>query len=78
MPYHRYFRIGPFGFGLGFPVWWEEPYWMDVERTADEIILTLRLPRDLKKEDLKVEYTRGRLRIRYPRRRGDWERIPIE
>lgn len=74
---HRYFRIGPFGFG--FPLWWEEPgYWVDVERTADEIILTLRIPRAVKKDDIKVEYKEGRLRIRYPRRRGTWERIPVE
>jgi len=79
LPYHRHFRIGPFGFGFGLPVWWEEPpYWVDVERTADEMILNLRIPRDVKKEEIKVEYSDGRLRIRYPRRRAEWERIPIE
>lgn len=75
---HRYFRIGPFGFDFPF-IWWEGPYhWVDVERTADEIILTLKIPRDVKKKDLKVEYKEGRLRIRYPRRRGTWEHIPVE
>jgi HSP20 family molecular chaperone IbpA len=51
---------------------------VDVERTADEIVLNLRIPRDVKKEEIKVEYSDGRLRIRYPRRRAGWERIPIE
>ncbi|KPV63300.1 MAG: hypothetical protein AOA65_1308 [Candidatus Bathyarchaeota archaeon BA1] len=80
MPYrHRWIRVGPLGVRLP-ELWWEEPppYWVDVERTADEIILTLRVPRDLRKEDVKVEYSEGRLRIRYPRRRGAWEEIPVE
>jgi len=77
MPYH-YFRLGPFGFGVWGPEWWT-PYWIDVERTADEVILTLRIPRDIKKEDIKVEFREGRLRIRFPQREGGtWETIPIE
>ena len=72
----RYFRIGPFGFG--FEPWWEEPYWIDVDRTANEVILTLKIPKYVRKEDLKVEYREGRLRIRYPRREGGWEEIPVE
>ncbi len=80
MPFHRCFRFGPFRFGFGFPyIWWEEPpYLVNVERTADEIVLNFRLPRDVRKEEVKVEYSDGQLRIRYPRRRGHWERIPLE
>lgn len=75
---HRYFRIGPFGFGFWGPEWWM-PSWLDVERTADEIVLTLKIPRDIKKEDVKVEFREGWIRIRFPRRRGGaWEAIPIE
>lgn len=76
MPCH-FIRIGPFGLGIG-GLEWLLPWWMDVERTADEIILTLRVPRYLKKEDIKVEFREGRLRIRFPRRGGEWEPIPIE
>jgi HSP20 family molecular chaperone IbpA len=50
---------------------------LDVERTAEEIILTLRIPRDVKKEEIKVEFKEGRVRIRFPRR-GLWEAIPVE
>ncbi len=75
MPYH-YFRLGPFGFGIWGPEWWA-PYWVDVEKTTEEIILTLRIPRDVKKEDIKVEFREGYLRIRFPRG-GAWEKIPIE
>ena len=50
-----------------------------MERTADEVILTLRIPRDIKKEDIKVEFREGRLRIRFPQREGGtWETIPME
>jgi HSP20 family molecular chaperone IbpA len=53
--------------------------WIDIERTADEIILDLKIPRDIKKEEIKVEYREGWVRIRFPRRRGGaWETIPIE
>jgi hypothetical protein len=31
------------------------PDWIDIERTADEIILDLKIPRDIKKEEIKVE-----------------------
>lgn len=58
------------------PPWGEHPYWVDIERTPDEVILTLRIPRDIKKEDIKVEYTEGKLKIRYPRRET-WERILV-
>ncbi|MEM1587204.1 MAG: hypothetical protein QXX99_05420 [Candidatus Bathyarchaeia archaeon] len=77
MPCH-FIRFGPFGFGLSIwsPEWW--PHWIDVERTVDEVILTLRIPRDLKKEDIKVEFREGQLRIRFPRRDGEWEPIKIE
>jgi len=76
MPYH-YFRFGPLGFAFWGPEWWLG--WIDVERTADEVILTLKIPRDVKKEEIKVEYRDGRIRIRFPRRReGAWEPIPIE
>ncbi|MEM0049473.1 MAG: hypothetical protein QW424_05175 [Candidatus Bathyarchaeia archaeon] len=77
MPCH-FIRFGPFGFGLSIwgPEWW--PHWIDVERTVDEVILTLRIPRDLKKEDIKVEFREGQLRIRFPRRGGEWEPIKIE
>lgn len=55
------------------------PSWIDVERTADEVILTLKIPRDIKKEDVKVEYREGWIRVRFPRKRGGaWETIPIE
>ncbi|MEM1514464.1 MAG: hypothetical protein QXH24_00180 [Candidatus Bathyarchaeia archaeon] len=40
--------------------------------------MTLRIPRYLKKEDVKVEYREGHLRIRLPRKGGEWEPIPIE
>jgi len=54
------------------------PGWLDVERTADEVILTLKIPRDVKKEEVKVGYREGRIRIRILRRRGGaWETIPI-
>lgn len=76
MPYH-FIRIGPFGFGIG-DFEWLLPHWIDVERTANEIILTLRVPRHLKKEDIKVEYREGHIRIRLPRKDGEWEPIPIE
>ncbi|MEM2947872.1 MAG: hypothetical protein QXN96_06540 [Candidatus Bathyarchaeia archaeon] len=60
------------------PEWWEFGL-VDVDRTADEIILTFRIPRDVKKEDVKVEFREGQIRIRLPRRRGgSWETIPIE
>jgi HSP20 family molecular chaperone IbpA len=77
---HRYIRLGPFGFGFDIwgPEWWM-PSWIDVERTADEVILTLKIPRDIKKEDVKVEYREGWIRVRFPRKRGGtWETIPIE
>jgi len=67
--------------GFGFDIWSQEwmPGWLDVERTADEVILTLKIPRDVKKEEVRVEYREGRIRIRMPRRRGrTWETIPIE
>ncbi|MEM2463847.1 MAG: hypothetical protein QXY07_04110 [Candidatus Bathyarchaeia archaeon] len=77
MPHH-YYRFGPFGFGFWMPEWWEFGL-VDVDRTADEVILTLRIPRDVKKEDLKVEFREGYIRVRLPRRRGGvWETIPIE
>lgn len=76
MPHH-YIRFGPFGFSIWGPEWWL-PYLVDVERTIEEIVLTLRIPRDLKKEDIKVEFREGQLRIRFPRRGGEWEPIPIE
>jgi len=79
MPRHwRYIRVGPFGFG--FPeLWWEEPRWLDVESTLDEVIITLRLPREIKKEEIKVQYREGKLRIIYPRKKErDWESLPIE
>lgn len=76
MPYH-WLRIGPFG--LGIDLEWFLPPWIDIERTADEVILTLRVPRDVKKEEIKVEFREGALRIRLPRKKeGDWEPIPIE
>ena len=77
MPHHC-FRFGPFGFDIWGPVWWMLG-WIDVERTADEVILTLKIPRDVKKEEVKVEYRDGWIRIRFPRRRGGkWETIPVE
>ncbi|MGB9740650.1 MAG: hypothetical protein ACP5IM_05545 [Candidatus Bathyarchaeia archaeon] len=75
--YWHYFRIGPFGLGFWGPEWWM-PGWIDVERTADEIVFTLKVPRDVKKEEVKVEFREGRIRIRIPRKRGTWETIPIE
>jgi len=52
---------------------------LDVDKTADEVIMTLRIPKDVKKEDIKVEFREGQIRIRFPRRRGGaWETIPIE
>ncbi|MEM3618681.1 MAG: hypothetical protein QXK47_06400 [Candidatus Bathyarchaeia archaeon] len=78
MPRYYCFRLGPFGLGLWGPEWWL-PGWIDVERTADEVVLTLKIPRDVKKEDLKVEFREGCIRIRFPRRRGGaWETIPVE
>jgi hypothetical protein len=75
---HHYFRFGPFGFDIWGPEWWMLG-WIDVERTAEEVILTLKIPRDVKKEEVKVEYRNGWIRIRIPRRRGGtWETIPIE
>jgi hypothetical protein len=47
---HHYFRFGPFGFDVWGAEWWM-PSWVDVERTADEVILTLKIPRDIKKGD---------------------------
>ena len=77
MPHH-YFRFGPFGFDIWGPERWM-PGWIDVERTADKVILTLKIPRDIKKEEVKVEYRNEWIRIRIPRRRdGTWETIPIE
>lgn len=74
----HFIRIGPFGFGI-WDLEWLLPYWIDVERTVEEVILTLRVPRDIRKEDIKVEFREGYLRIRFPRRRGgNWEPIPIE
>lgn len=77
MPCH-FFRIGPFGFGIwGFEPW--PLYWVDVERTTEEIILTLRIPREVRKEDIKVEFREGAIRIRLPREKGEgWVPIPIE
>lgn len=80
MPHH-YFRLGPFGFSFWGPEWY--PEWgyglLDVERTADEVILTLGIPKDVKKEEVKVEFKEGRIRVRIPRRpRGTWEEIPLE
>jgi HSP20 family molecular chaperone IbpA len=75
---HQCFRFGPFDFGFWGSEWWA-PSWIDVERTADEVTLTLKIPSDVKKEDVKVEYKDEWIRIRIPRKRGGtWETILIE
>lgn len=73
-----FIKVGPVGIGFGPLAFWCLPDWIDVERTADEIVITLRLPKDLKKEEIKVEFREGVLRIRYPRKGRGWEEIPIE
>jgi hypothetical protein len=35
------------------------PDWIDIERTADEIILDLKIPRDIKRKKLKLNIGKG-------------------